>query len=179
MIFPSREVRLIYQWFPGSSFLPLKVGMMLPFFQSQETSHDCHDFSNIFESIVVNLLLRSHLHVLVQTFSPCLSLWCFLSCTWLSVQVILSNLVLSFHLLLSPVCIFSHTLFPSMLTVLLRNFARERLLFGLLNRKNEVLTGFCNTNLQVLEKLLVYHFCYLVTVRKSEGRIWKYCLTHK
>jgi len=145
--------------------------MMLPFFQSPGTSHDCHDFSNICVCVIVNLLLTSHLQVLVQTtFSPCLSLCWFLSCLWLSVHVILSSLVLSFHFLLSPMCISTHTLFPSMLTMLLENFTWERLLFGLLNGKNEVLTEFCNTTSQGLEKSLVYNFCYfLVTVRKSRG----------
>ncbi len=83
----------------GFFFLPfLKMGVIFPFFQSPGTSHDCHDFSNICVCVIVNLLLTSHLQVLVQTtFSPCLSLCWFLSCLWLSVHVILSSLVLSFH----------------------------------------------------------------------------------
>lgn len=50
MIFPYKEVKLTGS-FPGSYVLPfLIIGLTLSFFQSPETSPDCHDFSSIIEN---------------------------------------------------------------------------------------------------------------------------------
>jgi len=50
MIFPRTEVRLTGWQFSGLSFLTLKNGCDIAFFQSPGPSPDCRDFSNIIES---------------------------------------------------------------------------------------------------------------------------------
>lgn len=60
MIFPSTEVRLTGRQFPWLSFLSLKMGATLPFFQPSGTSPACHYSSNIIKPIPSGLWDASH-----------------------------------------------------------------------------------------------------------------------
>jgi len=75
MILPGTEVRLTGLQFPGSSFFPfLKMGLMIPLFQSVGTSPNCHDLSNMMDSDLAASFassLRTHGWILLDPMDVC------------------------------------------------------------------------------------------------------------
>lgn len=104
-ILPSAEARLRGQQFPRSSFLSLlKIGATLPFFQTQETSCDCHNFSHVTVSALATTPAPSLRTLGCISLGP-IDLWVFRILRWSQTSSLLTvggSLPPSPHLLTPP-----------------------------------------------------------------------------